>query len=43
MSLINLEEEDNDSWLSELSALERLSDQISKHITDRDSKNSANG
>lgn len=40
MALVNVDE---DSWLSEYSALERLSQTIQRNITDRDAQNSTSG
>lgn len=40
MALVNIDE---DSWLTEFAALERLSTQIQKQITNRDAQNSTAG
>lgn len=42
MALINIED-DFDSWISDFSALERLTQQISMQITERDSQNTVTG
>jgi hypothetical protein len=42
MALINIED-DFDSWLADFSALERLTQQISMQITERDSQNTVTG
>jgi hypothetical protein len=43
MSLINIENENEDSWLSECSALERLTNQIQRQISDRDAQKTNTG
>lgn len=40
MALVNVDE---DSWLLEFSGLERLAQQISQQITERDSRNTSQG
>lgn len=40
MALVNIDE---DSWLTEYSGLERLSQQIQRNISDRDCQNTTSG